>query len=237
MTFRNWLHTMLFGTLLGIGATMGVAGDAPLTYDRVALSVSVQEEVEADQLVASLMAQREGKDAAILAGEVNELVDWALQQAARESLVEAETAAYTTMPVYSKTTLTGWRVRQGIRLQSKDAAALSALIGLLQERLLVESLGYEVSKVRRSAAEEALVKAGIAAFRERAKLIAEQMEQPRYRLVEMRVDAEGDRPTPVYRAAPQAIAMADAAPVPPRIEAGKQTVRVNVSGVIELQVQ
>jgi predicted secreted protein len=31
--------------------------------------------------------------------------------------------------------------------------------------------------------------------------------------------------------------MADAAPVPPRIEAGKQTVRVNVSGVIELQVQ
>jgi predicted secreted protein len=214
-----------------------MANDAPLTYDRVSLSVSVEKDVESDKLVASMMSQREGKDAAVLAREVNESVDWALEQAAAEPLVEAETTAYTTLPVYSKSTLTGWRVRQGIRLRSSDAAALSDLVGRLQDRLLVESLGYEVSDERRVAAEEDLVKEGIAAFRGRARLIAEQMEQPRFRLVEMRVDTQGDRPTPVYRAAPQAVAMAEAAPVPPRIEAGKQTVRVNVSGIIELQVQ
>jgi predicted secreted protein len=34
-----------------------------------------------------------------------------------------------------------------------------------------------------------------------------------------------------------AMPAADAAPAAPRIEAGKQTLRVGVSGVIELQVQ
>jgi predicted secreted protein len=237
MIFDRWLNNMWLATLLGFGATVGVAGDAPLTYDRISLSVNVEEDVEADLLAAALVAQREGRDAAALAGDVNGLVDWALQQAAGESGVEAETTGYTTTPVYSKTTLTGWRVRQGIRLRSKDAPVLSALVGRLQERLLVESIDYEISDERRSGVEERLVKAGIAAFRARARLIAEQMEQPQYRLVEMRVDAQGGRPAPIYRAASQAIAMADAAPIPPRIEAGKQTVRVTVSGVIELQLQ
>ena len=50
------------------------------TYDRISLSASAQEEVEADLLVAVLAAQREGTDAALLAGEVNGLVDWALSQ-------------------------------------------------------------------------------------------------------------------------------------------------------------
>ena len=219
--------------LLSLTATADSVHSDSLTYDRISLSVSVETEVETDLLVAVLAAQREGTDAAQLAGEVNSLVDWALNQAKAEAQVESETLGYTTNPVYSKGNLTGWRVRQSIRLRSRDSAALSGLVGRLQERLLLQSIGYEVSDGRRKDAEDTLIQEGIVAFKARAQLIADQMGQRRHRLVEMRVETQEDHPAPVFRA----MAMADAAPTPPRIEAGKQTARVQISGVIELQVE
>lgn len=217
-----------------------VAGDSePLTYDRISLSVSVEEQVAADRLVAVLAAQREGTSAAKLAAEVNTLVDWALAQAQAESRIESETLDYATNPMYTKGNLSGWRVRQEIRLRSREDPALGELVGRLQERLLLESIGYEVSDGRRKEAQEGLIRAGLDAFNARAQLIAKQMGQRRHRLVEMRVETDGDRPVPIFRRMSAAPAMADAggAPPAPRIVAGKQTIRVQVSGVIELQVQ
>ncbi len=222
--------------LLSLCASAGAGEQDPLTYDRISLSASAQSEVEADLLVAVLAAQREGTDATQLAGEVNTMVDWALSQAEKETGIESETLGYTTSPLYTKGTLTGWRVRQAIRLRSRDAAALSGLVGRLQERLLLQSIGYQVSDGRRKEAEDALIRVGIDAFNERAQLIAEQMGQRRKRLVEMRVETRADRPAPVFGTM-TAMPAADAAPAPPRIEAGKQVIRVEVSGVIELQVQ
>jgi predicted secreted protein len=221
-------------------SAFAVAGEgAPLTYDRISLSVSVQEQVQADRLVAVLAAQREGKDAAKLAVEVNALVDWALAQAQGEAQIESETLGYTTDPLYTKSTLSGWRVRQEIRLRTREGAVLSAVVGRLQERLLLQSIGYQVSDERREEAQEALIRSGIDAFKGRARLIAEQMGQPRYRLVEMQVETDGDRPAPIFRGMAAAAAMSEAggAAVAPRIEAGKQTIRVHITGTIELQVQ
>lgn len=230
------LHLVLAVILLLVSFATGAGDPSPLTYDRISLSASAQQEVEADLLVAVLVAQRDGTDAAQLAGEVNALVDSAMSQAQGEAQIESETLGYTTDPVYTKGTLTGWRVRQSIRLRSRDAASLSGLVGRLQERLLLQSIGYEVSDERRKETEDALIRAGVDAFKARAELIAEQMGQRKHRLVEMRVETGGDRPAPVYRAM-AAMPAADAAAAAPRIEAGKQTIRVQVSGVIELQVQ
>lgn len=230
------LHLVLAVILLLVSFATGAGDSSPLTYDRISLAASAQQEVEADLLVAVLVAQRDGTDAAQLAGEVNTLVDSAMSQAQGEAQIESETLGYTTDPVYTKGTLTGWRVRQSIRLRSRDAASLSGLVGRLQERLLLQSIGYEVSDERRKETEDALIRTGVDAFKARAELIAEQMGQRKHRLVEMRVETRGDRPAPVYRAM-AAMPAADAAPAAPRIEAGKQTIRVQVSGVIELQVQ
>jgi predicted secreted protein len=226
---------LAFVSLLLSGAALASESD-PMTYDRISFAVSVQQEVEADELTALLAAQREGSDAAALAGEVNSLVDWALKQAQAEAEVSSETLGYASNPVYSKGTLTGWRVSQSIRLRSTNSAALSDLVGRLQQRLLLQSIGYEISDARRKEAETELIKSGIEAFKTRAQLIADQMGERPHRLVEMRVDTEGGHPIPIFRSAPAMVA-AEAAPAPPRIEAGTQTIRVSISGVIELQVQ
>ena len=235
---KRFFRISLFPFLLLF--TVAAAGDsAPLTYDRISLSVSVEEKVEADLLVAKLAAQREGTDAAELAAEVNGIVAWGLDEAKSESQVEPETLGYTTSPLYTEGTLSGWRVRQEIRLRSSAGAVLGDLVGRLQERLLLQSIGYEISDVRRKEAQQTLIRSGIDAFKARARLIAEQMNQPRHRLVEMNVETDGDRPAPIFRGMAAASPMTEAggAPPAPRILAGKQTIRVHISGVIELQVQ
>ena len=70
----------------------------------------------------------------------------------------------------------------------------------------------------------------IAAFRARARLVADALGKP-YRIRQLSVGAQGFRPPmPVMRAA--AMATMDAAPMP--VEAGVSQVSATVSGQIEL---
>lgn len=224
--------------LLGAVTSPSLA-DQPLTYDRVSLAVAAERQVQADEVVAVLAAQRQGAKAADLAREVNGLVTWGLEQAKAVTQVQVQTLAYETVPVYLKGSLSGWRITQSIRLRAKDAAVLSGLIGRLQERLLLRSVDYVVSDERRKAAEADLIGRTLDAFKARARLIAKRMGQPDYRMVEMQVNAGGQPPTPLFRSArvgPAAAADASA-PAPPSLGAGMQTLRVGISGVIELQAQ
>jgi len=225
--------------LLWGGFASQTLADQPLTYDRVSFGVTSERQVQAGEVVAVLAAQRQGAKAADLAREVNGLVTWGLKQAKAVPKVQVQTLAYETVPVYLKGSLSGWRVTQNIRLRAKDAARLSELIGRLQERLLLQSVDYVVSDDRRRAAEADLIGSTLAAFKARAHLIAEHMGQPHYRMVEMHVNTGGQPPTPLFRSAPVGLAAPSeaSAPVPPSIGAGMQTLRVGISGVIELQAQ
>jgi predicted secreted protein len=235
-------RSALFPVIAGLAVLLGTSGpvcaaEAP-TYDRISFSVSSEEQVPADQVVAVLAAQRQGAKAADLAGEVNGLVAWGLKEAESVPAVHAETLAYETTPVYQRGNVSGWRVRQSIRLKATDATALSELIGRLQERLLLQSVDYSVSEDRRKSVEAGLIVGSLDAFKDRARLIAERMGQPRYRVVEVHVDTGGQPPVPLFRAAAAAFEESSAgSPMPPSIGAGMQTLRVQVSGVIELQAQ
>lgn len=226
---------MLFATLLlGQTAAAAVAGENEQRYDQIRFTVTVEAEIDNDLVRAVVYAQREGTDAAALAREVNAALAWGLDQAKAVPAVKAQTLGYQTSPIYTKQTLTGWRVRQSVRLESEDAAALSNLIGALQQRLAVQSIDYDVSPKARKEAEDRLIVQAVDAFRQRADLVAKSWGQPEYRLVEMRVNTQGMGPVPMAR---MAMAMEMQAPEPPRIEAGTQTVRVAIEGAVELKVR
>lgn len=219
--------------LLALSAFMQplFAEDQTLTYDRINLSVSASDEVENDTLVAMLFAQKEGNDAARLAKEVNGDVAWALKLAEEATGIKAQTLDYQTNPIYRNQTLTGWRVRQSLRLESRDAAALSELIGTLQKRLEVGHIGYSVSEERRKQAEDRLIAEALAAFSQRAALIAGQLQRPGYRLVQMDINTGAD----IYRPQLARAAAMEMSGAAPPLEVGTQAVRITVSGTIELQ--
>ena len=206
-----------------------------ITYDRVQLSTDASAQVENDTLVAVLYSQREGEQLQALANEVNQNIASAVKMCKKVSEVEVQTLGYQTHPVYDKQRLSGWRVRQSIRLESQDSAKLSKLIGDLQKTLAVESISYNVSPKRTREVQDQLIVQAIDAFNGRAKLVTQQFGRAEYRLVDININTDSGvpvRPMPMRSAA-----MAMEAAAPPTLEAGKQEIQVTISGTIEMQLR
>jgi predicted secreted protein len=221
------------GLLLGIFSASGAtAGDKAPEYDRVSLSASASEQVENDTLVAVLYEQREGPDPSVLATQVNRAIGEAVARVKQAQGVDVQTLGYRTTPVYRDQQLSGWRVRQAIRLQSRAADRLSALIGDLQSDLQVESVAYEVSDERRRQAEERLMRSAIQAFIRRAALVATELGRPDYRLVALEIETAAPPVRPVEMRMLSARAASQA---PPTLEAGAETIEVGVRGTVELK--
>ncbi len=220
--------------LLVAACHLAWAGEQPLTYDRINLSASASADVENDILVAVLYSQREGSDTTKLADAVNRDVGWALQRAKAAPGVSVRTLDYSTNPVYRDGKLTAWRLRQSIRLESNEPARLSTLIGVLQERLAVQSIVPDVSPSSRQRAEDVLISEAILAFNTRAKLVAETLKRAEYRLVRMDINTR-DAPVQPFPARGRVMAM-EATAAPPVLEPGTRKVHVTVTGTIELQL-
>lgn len=201
-----------------------------MVYDHVDLMVSAEQTIENDVLVATVFAEVEHNDQADAARQVNEAIQWAIDRARRVEGVELQTEQYHTRPVYANgRRIVGWVARQSLRLESRDAAALSELLGRLQERVAIQSVNYNLSREARDAAEEALIVEGLARFNERARLVANALDRSGFRIVRINVGSSGGGPVPFYR---ESMAAADAAAPP--LEAGVQTVSVSISGTVEL---
>lgn len=210
-----------------------VAGEEnPVTYDRIELAVSAQGEALNDVLVAVLFREMDGASAPALAEEVNKSIGQAIKRIKQVPEIKLQTLDYQTTPVYQKERVTGWRVRQSIRLESKDIPKLSNLLGELQQQLGVQSIGYSVSPEKMKEVEDRLISEAIKSFQQRADLVTRELGRSRYRIVAVRVETAGPPIRPAFMAA-RGMAMEAAAPM--AIEAGEQKVQVNVSGTIEMQ--
>jgi len=219
--------------VLALAALPALAHEPELRYNRASFSVSATEDVANDTLVAVLTVQRDGSSARQLATEVNQVMAWALAKAKEAPSIKVQTLDYQTSPIYQKNVVTGWRVSQSLRLEGRETAAVSDLVGVLQERLNLQQVGYEVSRERRKEVEDRLIGEAIAAFQARAKQVAADLQRRTFRLVQMDVSS-GPAPMPVYRQRAMPMAMAEVAAAPPAIEAGTQTITIGVTGEIEL---
>ena len=230
--YARQLSIVLLGLTLLSGSAM--AGQKAKTYDRIQLSADASMQVENDTLIAQLYAQREGSDLSQLADEVNRKITQAVQRVKQVEGVSLQTQGYQTYPVYQQQRQTGWRVRQSIRLESRDGVKLSRLLSELQSSLALDSLQYSISPAQRQSAEEQLIEQAIAAFQQRAALVTKQLGHSEYRLVEMQINTAGE-PIQPQRLRAGVMAM-EAAVAPPSLEAGSQALQVNINGTIELQI-
>ncbi len=230
---RTRRAVLALGLLLGAGL---VAAGEPAPRNRVHLSATATGRVANDTLVARLAAQAEGHDPAALARTVNERVRRAVDTLHRRwPQIRVQSESYTTQPRYHDNVLSGWRVRQSLRLEGQDLAAMSEAIGALQGELALAGMRFTVSPAQRQQAEDAVIRQALQAFRQRARLVAETLGHTGYALVTLQVGSGGGTPVaPMYRALPMRAAAAEAVP-PPALEAGEATLTVTVRGEIELQ--
>ncbi|MES9992011.1 MAG: SIMPL domain-containing protein [Candidatus Thiodiazotropha sp.] len=233
---RTGLANALFSIFicLNLATSSLFAEEQALHYDRIKLQSSASAEVENDTLIAVLYAQKEGNEPTVLSDGVNQLITQAVSEAKQSEGIKVQTLGYQTSPIYQQQRLSGWRVRQSMRLQSMHNDRLSQLLHKLQTSLALESISYRISPQQREKVEEKLTLQAIDAFRKRAQLVTKQFGRKQYRLVEMTI-ATSDRPfRPMMRANMMAMEKSRAAPT---LEAGSQSLRVEISGTIELQVE
>lgn len=207
-------------------------GSEPL-LNRVSFAVDVSEEVDNDVIVVQFFSEHQSPAQAQSANRVNEDMTWAVEVARAVPGIDVTTPGYRTNPVYDKGRIRAWQTRQSLRLESKDFDAVTGLVATLQERLGVESMGYQVSTERRKAVEARLVDDAIRHFGERAAAVTASFGRQSYSLVDASVGTHGARPPPIaFRGRAMAMEAADVAQ--PAIAAGQQTVQVTVNGTIEL---
>ncbi|MGC9163600.1 MAG: SIMPL domain-containing protein [Thiomonas sp.] len=213
---------------------------APSPVGVVDLQASAQVEVVPDLAVMTLATERSGTDPASLTAQVSKTLEAALQQARTTPGVEASSGGFSTQPrwktVNNQSQRDGWTVRAELILKSHDVAALGKLAGqLAQQGLMIESIGFEVSRALREREETALIESAIARFKAKAATAARALGYAAYTLRSLQIDPlQGPTPSPrpMLMRAEAAIA-ADSAPAVP-LAAGRVPLQLNVHGSVQL---
>lgn len=197
--------------------------------------------VKRDRLAAELRVEKSDADPARLQAEINRRMAMAVERAKATAAVTVSTGGY---QVYEQVPSSPaldrgsakppprWQGMQSLLLQSRDAGALLALAGALQQQgLVLSSLAYELTPEAARAVEDELTKEALARLRQRAERVADDLGMTVARIRDLQIgNAEGAQPMPrAFLASPSRAA----APAPVA-EAGDATVSVSVSGEVLL---
>jgi predicted secreted protein len=165
-----------------------------------------------------------------LAKKVNNLIASALRVAKPYAAIKTRTGTTFTQPNYGRSgRIEGWNMRSELHFETRDTAALSELLGKLQTTLGVGQIVLAPAPETRQKAEDGAMLDAIAAFRAKAKVVADALGKP-YRIRQMSIQGAARPPIMPFRRSAMVAAVAEPAP----IEAGESTIGVTVSGQIEL---
>lgn len=220
-------------------ALAGVVGSAQAQTaprkDALNLSATASQEVTRDTLAVVFSTTRDGSDAATVQRQLKQALDTALAEArkvAKPGEVEVQTGNFALYPRYAaKGGINGWQGSAELLVQGKDTATIAQLTGRINT-LSIARVGYSLSREAREKVEAEVVSQAISRYKARAADYARQFGFSGYQIGEVSVNtSEGGGPMPM--AAPMmrmkaAAVMDEALPV----EAGKETVSVNVNGVV-----
>ncbi len=226
------MRYLLLSALLLVGVSTHAHDAQPVIYNKVHLSAKASSEVENDTLIVHLFARARDLSAGNAGDKVNRDMQWALGQLPKDNELKRRTLNYRTHPQYKDQRIISWQVEQGLRLESADIKMLAQLTGQLQERLHVQGMQFDISPDKRNSQENDLIAAALARFEDRARVVSSAMGFGQYKVINLHLNSNDH-----FRPQPRMEMMARsslASPAPPAVEAGSQTLVVQVAGEIEL---
>lgn len=219
----------------GFAASAALAQTPPDRFNQVDLQAEVSREVQNDLMTATLVAEATDPSAAQVASQLNRVTAEALKVAAEFKTVKTRSGFTSTFPMYDRANkLTGWRGRAEIRLESKDFAAMSTLIGRLQSSMQLGGIAFTVSPELKAQSENELLTEAVAAFRSRADIAARALGGRGYKIRRIGLNSGGFAPGPRPMMADRAVAASSPVP-PPAFEGGTSMVRVSANGTVEVE--
>lgn len=222
------------GSALLLTAMMGSAHAEPTGYDQLTFQTEVKEEVQNDEVRASLYKKAQATDSKSLATTLNTSINNAMKIAKRYPSVTVSTGQQRTYPRYDKNNkIIGWTGQANIDLKSTDFAATSQLIADLQETLVMENLSFGVSDTKKDALEQKLMTDASRAFQQQAKNLTSAWSARGYRVVNVNLNTGSNYPRPMYSAMSMKSDSLESVPSQ-SFESGNSTISVTANGTIEL---
>ncbi|MBL8805252.1 MAG: SIMPL domain-containing protein [Rhodospirillales bacterium] len=201
---------------------------------RLALQQTAERDVPQDRLTASLRVEATAATPAAVQADVNRRMEAAVARARAVAGVRVETTGYSTWEERPANQPRRWRGQAGLALTGKDAAAVLALAGALQEQgLAMAGLRFDLTPEAQRAIEDELTAEAIARVRARADRAAQALGLRVTGIAEIRVGEAGVGSPPPRPVAMRAMA-AGAEAAPPVAEAGLATVRVGIDATFRL---
>lgn len=197
---------------------------------RVEFNVRVEREAQNDLVQAVMAVEKENVDPARLAQDVNQAMAGALRDAKAQPAVRVRSGNYRTYPVHEQRRIARWRAEQELILEGEDAEAVHRLLGALQDRLVLRSIGYTVSPEQNRRLEDGLTVEALEAFKARAALVAQHLDAAGYDIVRLHLSGGAPPPMPMMMA--RAMAMEDASVAG---EPGTSRVAAGIHAVIRLR--
>ena len=239
MPFWRWA-VLFFSMSAAVQAAESVssARSWPRLGTLVELQVSARQIVPNDLMIATLFVELSDPDSAKLANEVNRKLNETLKISRQYAAIKASSSSYQTWPVYHNNgkTLERWRARAELRLESRDFALMSEVLGKLQSQVQLGGLGFAVSDEARQKAEDGLVSQAIQAFRHRAELSRQALGAAGYQIRKLNLQGQGDyapvRPLFAKTMMSERVVAGVAAP---DVEAGNTQVTLTASGVVAIE--
>lgn len=218
-----------FAALLTVVALCQASEPAP-AGTLIDLAAEARRTAANDLAAATVFAEASDNNPGELAKKVNGQIASALRMAKPYTAIKTRSGNTYTRPNYGKNgRIDGWNMRSELDLETRDIAALSELLGKMQTTLGVGQIALAPAPETRQTAEDGATLDAIAAFRAKAKVIADALGKP-YRIRQMSIQGASRPPIMPLRRSAMMSAIAEPAP----IEAGESSIGVTVSGQIEL---
>lgn len=234
---NTWMNkaALATGTAALLTAMIGSAHAEPTGYDQLTFQTEVKEEVQNDEVRATMYKKAQASDAKTLATTLNTSINNAMKIAKRYPSVTVSTGQQRTYPRYDKNDkIIGWTGQASIDLKSTDFVATSQLIADLQQTLVMENLNFGVSDAKKDALEQKLMTDASRAFQQQAKNLTRAWDARGYRVVNVNLNTNNNNyPRPMYSMRAESVAMDSAVPSQ-NFESGNSTISVTANGTIEL---
>ena len=234
---NTWMNkaALATGTAALLTAMIGSAHAGPTGYDQLTFQTEVKEEIQNDEVRATMYKKAQASDAKTLATTLNTSINNAMKIAKRYPSVTVSTGQQRTYPRYDKNDkIIGWTGQANIDLKSTDFAATSQLIADLQQTLVMENLNFGVSDAKKDALEQKLMTDASRAFQQQAKNLTRAWDARGYRVVTVNLNTGSNYPRPMYSAMNMKAEAADASVPSQSFESGNSTISVTANGTIEL---
>ena len=215
-----------------------VHANGALDYNVVSLQAEANRTVANDEMHVRLYLEKSHKQPALLATEVNQLINQALATARQYPSVKVETGSQSTSPIYddSNRKLKEWRTNAQIYLQSTDFKATAQLIAALQQHFQTDSVSFSVSQAKRSQVENDLMVEASKNFQQRAKTLAQAWNKSSYQMVSINVDNSSYTDHMAGSAMASAVEKTASYEIPQQhIEAGDSQLTVRLNGSVQLK--